>query len=500
MMLELLVAAMAAAGPQDAGPPPAEPTPATAPVVVPPPLNPNAPPAATIEVPTTDQQGGYWAAVWPPQAYQAHINGHVILTCRVDRYGIAEACSVASEKPLGWGFGKAALAMRPTLKVNPPTGDVGPTGVVMNIAIDFGAPNPDALGSGFAGAEQPFFSQLTLPDKPAVTVLNNPIWSSAATFDDWKRAYPASAKGGSGYAVAHCAVRAGGRLTACEIIKATPDHLGFDKAALALAGKFQVAPEWSVAPNHGQLWLDIAFRFPSSSETDDRTAANPYWIGGFDPDQELKVFPPEAAAKGVTSGRGVALCHVAEGGALTDCAPNGADPEGLGFDTAAVTLASTMRMNPWAADGSPVDGDTVSVAIRLNLQGSDAAAAAAAPPAHFSAPSGPAGATSVAAAATDVSLDGTWRGQVTEESGERGLVLHIKSRKGQFDVSLDVPERRALDLTVLKFHRDGQQVSFFLPASGATFQGELSPDGSTISGAWTGNRRSSTTDFVRDSR
>jgi len=202
----------------------------------------------------------------------------------------------------------------------------------------------------------------------------------------------------------------------------------------------------------------------------------------------------------VTSGRGVALCHVAEGGALTDCAPNGADPEGLGFDTAAVTLASTMRMNPWAADGSPVDGDTVSVAIRLNLQGSDAAAAAAAPPAHFSAPSGPAGATSVAAAATDVSLDGTWRGQVTEESGERGLVLHIKSRKGQFDVSLDVPERRALDLTVLKFHRDGQQVSFFLPASGATFQGELSPDGSTISGAWTGNRRSSTTDFVRDSR
>ena len=495
-MLQLLLAALAAAAPPQAGPPPPEPTPATAPVVVPPPLNPNAPPAATVEVPTTDQQGGYWAAVWPPQAYQAHINGRVILTCRVDRYGIAEACSVASEKPTGWGFGKAALAMRPTLKVNPPSGEVGPTGAVMNIAIDFGAPNPDALGSGFAGSQQPFFSQLTLPDKQPVTVLNNPIWSSAATFDDWKRAYPAAAKGVAGYAVAHCAVRAGGRLTACEIIKATPDHLGFDRAALALAGKFQVAPEWSVAPNHGQLWLDIPFRFPASTETDERTVANPYWVGGFDPDQELKVFPPDAAAKGVTSGRGVALCQVTGSGSLTDCKPDGADPEGLGFDTAAVALASTMRLNPWGADGSPVDGDTVSVAIRLNLQGT---AAAAAPPAHLSAPSAPAPAP-LAAAATDASLDGTWRGQVTQESGEHGLVLHIKSRKGQFDVSLDVPERRALDLTVLKFHREGQQVSFFLPASNATFQGELSADGQVISGVWTSNRRTSPTDFVRDGR
>jgi hypothetical protein len=99
-----------------------------------------------------------------------------------------------------------------------------------------------------------------------------------------------------------------------------------------------------------------------------------------------------------------------------------------------------------------------------------------------------------------VSLDGTWRGQVTEESGEHSLVLHIKSRKGQFDASLDAPERRALDLTVLKFRRDGQQVSFFLPATGSTYQGELSADGSTIRGVWTGNRRSSPTDFVRDSR
>ncbi len=474
----------------------------TAPVVVPPPSSESAPPAATVEVPTTDQQGGYWAAVWPPEAYQAHISGHVILTCHVDRFGIAEACDVASEKPQGWGFGEAALAMRPMLKVSPPTGPGGPTGTVMNIAIDFPAPNPDGLGSGFAGSQEPFFSQLTLPDKRPITVLNNPVWSRAATFEDWKHAYPAAAKGGAGYAVAHCAVRPGGRLTQCEVIKATPDHLGFDRAALSLAGKFQVAPQWSVAPNHGQLWLDIPFRFPSPAQTEDRSVANPYWIAGFDPDQELKVFPSEAAAKGVTSGHGVAQCQVTEEGSLTDCKPYRADPEGLGFDTAAVTLASTMRMNPWTADGSPVDGDTVLVGMQLNLKGAGQPGpplpARSSPSNAQAAPVSEASAVAEAAAPLNVSLEGTWRGRVTDESGERNLVLHISTRKGQLDASLDAPERRALDLTVLRFRRDGQQVSFYLPATGATYQGELSGDGSTIRGVWINNRRTTPTDFVRD--
>ena len=31
-------------------------------------------------------------------------------------------------------------------------------------------------------------------------------------------------------------------------------------------------------------------------------------------------------------------------------------------------LAATMRMNPWTADASPVDGAIVDVAVRLNLK------------------------------------------------------------------------------------------------------------------------------------
>jgi hypothetical protein len=80
------------------------------------------------------------------------------------------------------------------------------------------------------------------------------------------------------------------------------------------------------------------------------------------------VFPPEAAAQGLSSGRGVARCVVAVDGGLTDCTPEVGDPDGMGFSEAAAKLASTMKMNPWSADAAPVDGAVVRVAIRLNLK------------------------------------------------------------------------------------------------------------------------------------
>jgi hypothetical protein len=96
---------------------------------------------------------------------------------------------------------------------------------------------------------------------------------------------------------------------------------------------------------------------------------SPSWVAGFDPDEAMALYPPEAAAKGVTSGRGVARCVVAPEGTLSDCTPQLGDPDGLGFSEAAVKLAATMRMNPWTADASPVDGAVVDVAVRLNLKG-----------------------------------------------------------------------------------------------------------------------------------
>jgi len=65
----------------------------------------------------------------------------------------------------------------------------------------------------------------------------------------------------------------------------------------------------------------------------------------------------------------MARCTVGAGGALTDCAPEGAEPNGLGFSEAAAKLASTMRMSLWSDDATPVEGGVIHVPVRLNLKG-----------------------------------------------------------------------------------------------------------------------------------
>lgn len=129
---------------------------------------------------------------------------------------------------------------------------------------------------------------------------------------------------------------------------------------------------------------------------------------------------------------------------------------------------------------------------------------ASGPPAAPATPPAPARSDAPAAATappTSAGLEGAWRGRVTDETGEQNIVLRITTRKGQLVATLDSPERRALGMTVTHFRRDGQRISFSLPAAEATYEGELSADGSTISGAWTRDRTSRTTaetDFVRD--
>jgi TonB family protein len=393
MVFEVLAAVIVTAAPPDASV--AQPAPATevrgaasvSPVVVPP-LAPKTPPAATIDVPSDDRvQGGVWASVWPQDAYRGRIAGHVILTCEIDRYGLAEACRVTSEIPGGKGFGAAALELRPTFKVTPANGPDGPTAALMNIAVNFDPPDPHFdFGRGRTGgpvgeragstnllAPQQEFSDLTSFGNPlqrrSIAMLNNPVWSSTVSYADLVRAYPPKAGGMEGYAVAHCQVSAkGGALSGCMLIKEDPDKHGFGKAALALAAQFKVAPEWAKAPGHPQLWVDIPFRFPAPGGSENRRIETPYWVSGFDPEQALKVYPPEAASKGLASGHGIAKCIVGPDGTLGDCAPVEADPEGLGFSEAAAKLAATMRMNPWTADGSPVDGAVVRVGVRLDLK------------------------------------------------------------------------------------------------------------------------------------
>ncbi|THD78222.1 MAG: hypothetical protein E7812_11620 [Phenylobacterium sp.] len=383
MLLEFLAAAATVAAP---------PTAPTDPSVLPPKtLSPLivtaqpkvAPPAdATVAIDSDDDApGAQHVSVWPAGAWASKINGHVTLTCFVDIHGLAERCRVAYETPQGRGFGAAALELQPTLKVTPLKGADGqPVAANMNIALNFKAPDTQqniqdlALAAGTSG--QMDVRNLQLSKNPTemrrVVMMNHPVWVQAPSFDDLAQARPVRAGVAEGYAVAHCEVARSGELVRCVASKELPGGAGFAPAAVKLAAKFRISPEvMKYAPHGAPIEVDVPIRFPAAGEAADRTVTAPSWISGVDPETAPRLFPPEAAAKGVTSGRGMAKCLVTPDGTLADCAPESADPDGLGFSEAAVKLAATMRMNLWSSDAEPVEGGVVHVAIRLNLNGSD---------------------------------------------------------------------------------------------------------------------------------
>jgi hypothetical protein len=398
-MLTLILVLLAGAAADQAAPaqtpaaqaPPAQPPSNTvSPVTVTPSLE-KAPVTTTIESRSEQQSpwGGDFTAIWPAGALNSGVDGHVVLNCLIDAHGLAESCKVGSETPSGKNLGAAALELRPTFKLHPATGADGqPVSAVMALGILFKAPpqtfdQQKLMDQIYKRGKNPNgdFGTLDIPpggNKLAmrgVTMMDNPVWIEAASFDDLAAAYPAAGGGEEGYAAAHCRVERdsakAGTLRDCQILKESPDGHGFGKAALALTAKFRADPApLDRAPNHDQIWVDIQMRLPPPKPpAGEHTITSPRWIVTVDPKILPQLFPPQAAARGLTAGEGVARCRVASDGALTACVPEAADPGGLGFAEVAVRVASKMRMNLWSADGAPVNGGLVHIPVRLNLDG-----------------------------------------------------------------------------------------------------------------------------------
>ena len=374
MLAQMLTLALAAAAPGASPAPaaqePAQPSRTVSPIVVSPAVKAPAP-DVKIDMGGSDDDIEQQVLIWPATAYHTGRDGRVTLRCKFDTHGLAERCDVVSEIPEGQGFGRAALELRPTFKLPPTQGPDGPIEAIKTISIRFKSPDTDInLGKALAGNVDPSTVRGNPLKMRAVTMLDYPVWAQAATFDDLAAAYPAKGGGVEGYAVAHCHVLHTGVLTTCQVIKETPDKHDFGKAALALAAsKFRVAPDLAAIRHPSPVWVDVPIRLQPPAQLADRTVTAPAWITGVDMQAAPKVFPPEAAASGLTTGRGVARCLVATDGSLTSCTPEAGDPAGLGFSEAAAKLAVGMKMNLWSADGAPVEGGVVHVPIRLNLKG-----------------------------------------------------------------------------------------------------------------------------------
>jgi TonB family protein len=343
--------------------------------------------AATVDMASDENDGGDFTAIWPASAYFKGGDGHVTLSCLIDTYGLAERCQVADETPRSQGFGKAALELRPTFKLKPASGPDGqPVNATMAIRVTFKAPKKYVVGTvGESAAIRGLFdlnglvdSQTSQAGNPlkmrAVTMLDDPVWVAAASFDDLAHAYPSKGGGVEGYAAAHCRIeRSGanaGALRECQIIKEAPYDHDFGKAALSLTDKFRLAPTvLARAPSSTPVWVDVPIRLVPPAKLADRTIMAPVFLVGVDPAATPKLFPPEAVAAGLTTGRGVARCTVGADGAFTACAPEPGEPDGLGFSEAAVKIAAGLKINLWSADAAPVEGGVVHIPVRLKLKG-----------------------------------------------------------------------------------------------------------------------------------
>lgn len=281
------------------------------------------------------------------------------LRCKIDVRGLAEWCEVASETPAGKGFGAAALELRTTFKLTTASESDGPVSI-KTLSIRFRAPNRDFDVAAGTFHGNPMAVR-------AIIMLNHPRFSEAPNFDNVVHAYPVQAGDLKGYAVAHCQVLSTGELKMCGIVKEVPDRRGFGKAALSIVHKFCVAPQWATAPHSKPLWTDIPIRFEPPNEAVERRVTAPKWLAGWDPKSQPSVFPPEAVAKGVITGRGVAECVVGSDGGMNGCTAQPGDPDGQGFSEAAAKFAALLKINLWSADAGPVEGGKLRIAIRLNL-------------------------------------------------------------------------------------------------------------------------------------
>ena len=79
----------------------------------------------------------------------------------------------------------------------------------------------------------------------------------------------------------------------------------------------------------------------------------------------LSAAYPSAALAQHQDGTALLECDVTKEGALVSCTSPAEVPVGLGFGTAAVSLASVFKMEPKTINGQPVDGGHIVITIRF---------------------------------------------------------------------------------------------------------------------------------------
>ncbi len=180
-------------------------------------------------------------------------------------------------------------------------------------------------------------------------------------------AWPKQAPAGlaEGQVMLRCAFTASGGLDSCSVEAEKPAGAGFAAAALKLTRRFHVLGSEPELMTQARINLPFTFVNPASGPAAPAWISKANWVRFIPVDTMTSLYPKAAETAGIKAGRGVVECTVAAGGALTACTPVGDDPPGMGFGEAAVEAMAYFVLNPWTAEGLPVDGAKIRVPIRF---------------------------------------------------------------------------------------------------------------------------------------
>lgn len=288
-------------------------------------------------------------AALPAEALTRGRSGEVDLVCRVTTDGVPQHCEAVEERPEGFGFGVAALLLSRQFLFRPATEHGVPVESQIRTTINF-----------------------EMPSRPGANVSRQtyvmaPNWLAAPSRADMDAVFPHPERGEEGRAVLDCRLRSDGRLGNCRTLSEVPDSRGFGRAARQLMNRFVLAP--IPGENLGDLRVQVPFHFDLPGEAPDRAEnrmmANPEWRSIPDAPTILDLFPSQARDQGIAEGRASVSCRIQPDGSTTDCQVRDAEPAGVGFEEAALSLARLFAVNPWSADGRPFQRERVRIPFRF---------------------------------------------------------------------------------------------------------------------------------------
>lgn len=196
--------------------------------------------------PTADEL----ALAYPQEAVSHHLDGHVVIHCRVRISGNLTDCDVVEEAPAGYGFGASALKMAEHFDMKPLTDNGAPSDEgEINVPISFREPKPILI-------TQPE------PLPPGSSWFSCPSDGKSLGRYYPKKAQKLNVEGG---ATIQCRLSPTGAATECAWLKESPPDLGFGEAAQKL-GCLMKFKRTATADASEQLFFKapIRFRLPPS--------------------------------------------------------------------------------------------------------------------------------------------------------------------------------------------------------------------------------------------